>query len=428
MSSTTDTALLTPEQRLPDWANTRPVSKRYPHVDMGPVSIEPYVSEEFFELEREKIFKKMWLYVGRTERIPNAGDHFTQVIEAVRTKKNGTYPSFIICRDKNGEVRAFHNACQHRGTSVVWDNHETWGANNLKYFACRFHGWVYDTDGSLKFVPDENQFCGLNKSERGLRPVHCAVWKGFIFINVDPDPSETLEQQIKPHADLLKDFPFEKIHKRGIWTAVVDVNWKVAMDAFQEGYHVNTVHASTLPEAFNGGLNPNCRPTSIRLFERGNRSVTFMVSPDFEPPEVEKWVRQRGSSWYAAGGDESGNEFPGTNPDNDPFYAFDAHGFFPNMLVDPYIGGFYGHEFWPISVNKTRWIGSINFAEPEKPSDLIVHEHGKTLLRDAFREDTVTLDATQVGLESGAIETTILSDGEMAPRHLYNAVVEMVNS
>ena len=105
MSSTTDTALLTPEQRLPDWANTRPVSKRYPHVDMGPVSIEPYVSEEFFELEREKIFKKMWLYVGRTERIPNAGDHFTQVIEAVRTKKNGTYPSFIICRDKNGEVR-----------------------------------------------------------------------------------------------------------------------------------------------------------------------------------------------------------------------------------------------------------------------------------------------------------------------------------
>ncbi|MFT4563923.1 MAG: Rieske 2Fe-2S family protein [Gammaproteobacteria bacterium] len=426
--STSPDSVQTPESRLPDWANKRPVSERYPHVDMGPVSIQPYVSEEFFELEREKIFKKMWLYVGRTERIPNEGDHFTQVIEAVRTKKEGTYPSFIICRDKNGEVRAFHNACQHRGTTVVWDNHDTWATNNRKYFACRFHGWVYDTDGSLKFVPDENQFCGLNKTERGLRPVQCAVWKGFIFINVDPNPSQTLEEQIKPHADLLKDFPFEKIHKRGIWTAVVDVNWKVAMDAFQEGYHVNTVHASTLPEAFNGALNPNCRPTSIRLFEQGNRSVTFMVSPDFEPPAVEKWVRQRGSSWYAAGGAETGNEFPGTNPDNDPFYAFDCHGFFPNMLVDPYVGGFYGHEFWPISVNKTRWIGSINFAEPEKPSDLIVHEHGKTLLRDAFREDTVTLDATQVGLESGAIETTILSDGEMAPRHVYNAVVEMVNS
>ncbi len=419
---------LTPEQRLPDWANTRPVSDRYPDVDQGPLSIEPYVSEDFFELEREKIFKKMWLYVGRTERIPKAGDYFTQVIEAVRTKKDGTYPSFIICRDSNGEVRAFHNACQHRGTTVCWEDHENWKTHNRKYFSCRFHGWVYDTDGTLKFVPDENQFCNLNKAERGLRPVQCAVWKGFIFINVDPEPRQTLEEQIKPHADLLKDFPFEKIHKRGIWTATVNVNWKVALDAFQEGYHVNTVHASTLPEAFNGPLNPNCRPTSIRLFEQGNRSVTFMVSPDFQPPEVEKWVRQRGSSWYAAGGEETENEFPGTNPDNDPFYAFDCHGFFPNLLVDPYIGGFYGHEFWPISVNKTRWIGSINFAAPEKPSDLITHEHGKTLLRDAFREDTVTLDETQVGLESGAIETTLMSDGEMAPRHVYNTVMEMVNS
>ena len=127
----------------------------------------------------------------------------------VRTKKDGTFPSFIICRDKNGEVRAFHNACQHRGTTVCWEGHENWKTHNKKYFSCRFHGWVYDTDGSLKFVPDENQFCNLNKAERGLRPVHCAVWKGFIFINVDPEPTLSLEEQIKPHADVLKDFPFE---------------------------------------------------------------------------------------------------------------------------------------------------------------------------------------------------------------------------
>ena len=414
-------------KKLPDWANHRPNSERYPEIETGEMSIEPYVSEEFFEREREKIFKKMWLYVGRAERIPNAGDYFVQVIEAVRTNKDATYPSFIICRDNNGEIRAFYNTCMHRGTTVCWENHECWESKRRKYFSCRFHGWVYNLDGSLKSVPDENQFFDLDKSKRGLKSVNCAVWKDFIFINVDPEPRQKLEEQIKPHADLLKDFPFEKMHKRGIWTAEVNVNWKVALDAFQEGYHVNTVHAATLPEAFNGPLNPNCRPTSIRLHEQGNRSVTFMVSPDFEPPEVEKWVRQRGSSWYAAGGGETLNQFPGVNPDGDPFFAFDCHGFFPNMLVDPFIGGFYGHEFWPINVNKTRWIGSINFMEAEKPSDLISHEHGKTLLRDAFREDTVTLDATQIGLESGAIDTTIMCDGEMAPRHLYNACVEMVN-
>lgn len=413
--------------RLPDWAHRKPVSERYPDVDMGPLPIEPYVSEEFFEREREKIFKKMWLYVGRAERIPNPGDYFTQVIEVVRSKKDGTYPSFIICRDKHGEIRAFYNTCQHRGTTVCWDNHETWEARNRKYFTCRFHGWVYDTDGSLRSVPDEQLFHALNKAERGLKPVHCAVWKDFIFINVDREPRQTLEEQIAPHAALLADFPFERLRKRGIWTATVAVNWKVAIDAFQEGYHVGTVHAATLPEAFCGALNPYCRPTSIRVFPQGNRSVTFMVSPDFTPPAVEQWVRRRGSSWYAAGGDESGSQFPGVNPDGDPFYAFDCHGFFPNLLVDPFIGGFYGHEFWPISVNRTRWIGSINFVDADKPSDLIANEHGKTLLRDAFREDTVTLDATQIGLESGAIESTVMCDMEMAPRHLHNAVVEMVN-
>lgn len=427
MSATPNATIEALAARLPDWANRRPASERYPDVGMGALPIEPYISEEFFERERAKIFKRMWLYIGRAERIPKPGDYFTQTIEAVRTKKDGTSPSFIVCRDKNGEVRAFYNTCQHRGTTVVWDNYQTWDTSHRRYFACRFHGWVYDTDGSLKSVPDEKQFCNLNKAERGLKSVHCAVWKDFIFINVDPEPRQTLLEQIKPHAELLKDFPFEKMRKRGIWSATVDVNWKVAIDAFQEGYHVNTVHAATLPEAFNGALNPNCRPTSIRLFPQGNRSVTFMVSPDFVPPEVEKWVRRRGSSWYAAGAGDSSKEYPGINPDQDPFYAFDCHGFFPNLLVDPFVGGFYGHEFWPISVNKTRWIGSINFLQASRPSDLIAHEHGKTLLRDAFREDTVTLDATQVGLESGAIESTILCDAEMAPRHLYNSVLEMVN-
>ena len=427
MSATPNATIEALAARLPDWANRRPASERYPDVGMGALPIEPYISEEFFERERAKIFKRMWLYIGRAERIPKPGDYFTQTIEAVRTKKDGTSPSFIVCRDKNGEVRAFYNTCQHRGTTVVWDNYQTWDSSHRRYFACRFHGWVYDTDGSLKSVPDEKQFCNLNKAERGLKSVHCAVWKDFIFINVDPEPRQTLLEQIKPHAELLKDFPFEKMRKRGIWSATVDVNWKVAIDAFQEGYHVNTVHAATLPEAFNGALNPNCRPTSIRLFPQGNRSVTFMVSPDFVPPEVEKWVRRRGSSWYAAGAGDSSKEYPGINPDQDPFYAFDCHGFFPNLLVDPFVGGFYGHEFWPISVNKTRWIGSINFLQASRPSDLIAHEHGKTLLRDAFREDTVTLDATQVGLESGAIESTILCDAEMAPRHLYNSVLEMVN-
>lgn len=416
-----------PELRLPDWENTRPISEQHPDMDTGPVSIEPYISDEFFELEREKIFKKMWLYAGRAERLKKPGDYFVVTMEVLRTKKNGTYPSFIICRDDHGEIRAFYNACQHRGTKVCWDETDSWESSNRNYFTCRFHGWVYGHDGALKHVPNESQFFDINTAARGLKPIHCAVWKDFIFLNAKEDPDQTLEEQIAPHATNLKDFPFEKLHKTGVWTVTVNCNWKVAIDAFQEGYHVQTVHAATVPNAFNGPLNPNCTPTSIGLYEGGNRSLTFMVSPDYQPDELERWVLSRGNNWYS-GGDKIASQYKGANPNDDPFYAFDAHGFFPNMLVDPFIGGYYGHEFWPIDVNKTRWVGSINFTEPTKPSEILSQEHGKILLRDAFREDTVTLDASQEGLESGALEDVVFSDGEAAPRHLYQSVVDRVNS
>ncbi len=416
-----------PELRLPDWENTRPIAEQHPHMDTGPVSVEPYISEEFFEAEREKIFKQMWLYAGRAERLKKPGDYFVVTMEVLRTKKDGTYPSFIICRDDHGEIKAFYNACQHRGTKVCWDETDSWESSNRKYFTCRFHGWVYGHDGELKHVPNESQFFDINKSARGLKPINCAVWKDFIFINAKEDPDQALEEQIAPHTTNLKDFPFEKLRKTGVWTATVNCNWKVAIDAFQEGYHVQTVHAATIPTAFNGPLNPNCTPTSISLYEGGNRAITFMVSPDYQPDELERWVLSRGNNWYA-GGDKIKSQYQGANPNNDPFYAFDCVGFFPNMLVDPFIGGYYGHEFWPIDVNKTRWIGSINFTEATKPSELLSQEHGKILLRDAFREDTVTLDASQEGLESGALEDVVFCDGEAAPRHLYQAVVDRVNS
>ncbi|MEQ8165709.1 MAG: SRPBCC family protein [Alphaproteobacteria bacterium] len=411
-----------------DWADRHGTKERYPEMDTDPIPVEPYVSPEFFEAEREKIFKKMWLYAGRMERLPNPGDYFVQKFEVLRAEPHSTVPSFIFMRGKDNKVRAFYNACQHRGTEVAWDETETWATSHRKFLSCRFHGWTYDNEGKLVHVPDEGQFFGgVDKSCRGLKEVPCAVWKDFIFMNLDPKPRQTLMEQLGSIADVLKDFPFENMRKVGIWTSTVRCNWKVALDAFQEGYHVSTVHAGTIPEAFNGALNQFCRPTSIRLYEQGNRGVTFMVSPDYAPPPAEIWARSRGSSWYAAGGDIK-DEFPGANPEDDPYFAFSLNGVFPNMIVDPFIGGYYGHEFWPIDVNTTRWIGSINFLPPEKPSDIMVQEHGKVLLRDAFREDTVTLEASQSGIESGALDSVLMCDPESAPRHLVRACMEIVNS
>lgn len=124
----------------------------YPELGTGPIPIEPCVSQEYFELERERIYKKTWLNIGRVEQILNPGDYFVKDLPVCGT-------SVIVTRGKDGAVNALHNMCSHRGNKVVWDH-----AGTCQNFTCKFHGWSYGLDGSLKFVPDEKSFFALQKT------------------------------------------------------------------------------------------------------------------------------------------------------------------------------------------------------------------------------------------------------------------------
>ena len=150
------------------------------HYELGtePMSYEDSISPEFFELEREAIFKRAWLNVGRVEQLPRNGSYFTKELAVART-------SVIIVRDREGQVRAFHNVCRHRGNKLVWNDfpkEETSGIS--RQFVCKYHGWRYDLDGSCSFVQQEQEFFDLDKADYGLVPVHCDVWAGFIFVNL----------------------------------------------------------------------------------------------------------------------------------------------------------------------------------------------------------------------------------------------------
>ena len=155
---------------------------KHPHLGTDPIPANVFTSAEQFKLEQERIFKKVWLNVGRVDSIPNAGDYLVKDLAVCNT-------SVVVARGKDGEVNAFHNMCSHRGNKVVWDHGGT-----CQNFTCKFHGWSYGLDGKLKFVPDEESFFDLKKNALGLTRVAVDVWEGFIFVNVDPDPSETLTE------------------------------------------------------------------------------------------------------------------------------------------------------------------------------------------------------------------------------------------
>src|SRR5437879_892025 len=160
-----------------------------------PVPIAANISPEYFEKEREAVFRNSWLNVGRVEDVPCPGDYFVKDLAILNS-------SVLVVRGKDEEIRAFHNVCKHRGNRLAT------GSGSTKQFTCGFHGWTYALDGQLAFVPDQDQFFSLDRSACGLTPIAAQLWQGFIFICPQPRPAESLEEWLGKLGRELSGFPF----------------------------------------------------------------------------------------------------------------------------------------------------------------------------------------------------------------------------
>ena len=153
-----------------------------------------------------------------------------------------------MVKGNDEQIRAFHNICRHRGNKLVWNdfpNEEVKGT--CRQFTCKYHGWRYGLDGALTFVQQPGEFFDLDNADYGLSPVHCDIWNGFIFINFDPEPRQTLRDFLGPMITALDDYPFEMMTERYDFVAHNNSNWKIFADAFQEYYHVPSLHSQQVP-------------------------------------------------------------------------------------------------------------------------------------------------------------------------------------
>src|SRR5512143_1573093 len=124
-------------------ASHRSFRDQHPELGEGPIPATPYISQEYYDREIERIFLKDWLCIGREEEIQSPGDYKVKRLDFART-------AVIVMRGKDGQVRAFHNICRHRGNKVISDaGEETFGSSRAAVVTCRFHGWVYGANGAL---------------------------------------------------------------------------------------------------------------------------------------------------------------------------------------------------------------------------------------------------------------------------------------
>ena len=229
-----------------------------------------YYDEAFYRLECEKLWPHVWQMACRLEQIPNVGDW---------TDYRILDKSVIVVRTQEG-VKAFHNACRHRGVPVAEGPH---GNCKVKGFICPFHGWRYNMEGKNTFVYGRHLFSDaqLNETEIALRPCRVELWGGCAFINFD-DEAPTFRDSIGPLADRLEAWCVPDLRAEWWFATVLPANWKTAMEAFMEGFHVMKTHPQlqkTIPALYNsmygsdtGGIG---HPVNPNLSTRQNIELHF---------------------------------------------------------------------------------------------------------------------------------------------------------
>jgi phenylpropionate dioxygenase-like ring-hydroxylating dioxygenase large terminal subunit len=203
---------------------------RLPLLEAETLPAACYTSEAFYRREVEGIFRKVWNFIGRAERVADPGDYFAFEFAGIPV---------VVVRGKDRRVRAFANSCRHRGAKVMS------GEGNCPAMCCPYHAWTYGLDGKLKTAPEMDRAEGFDRKDYGLVELRLETWGGFLFLNFDPQ-AESLESFLGDLPELMRPYAFERMRCTRRKEYLIDCNWKVYVENAMESYHVPRVHTKTL--------------------------------------------------------------------------------------------------------------------------------------------------------------------------------------
>ncbi|MDO3634866.1 aromatic ring-hydroxylating oxygenase subunit alpha [Mycolicibacterium arseniciresistens] len=401
----------------------------YPGLGRGPVSLEDCVSEEFYEREREHVFKKTWLYMGRVEQVPRSGCYFTRELTFLNT-------SIIVVRGKDGVIRAMHNICPHRGNKMLWEDdpfQEVSGRAPLLY--CRFHGWRYHLDGSLHSATRQDLLLDFDADSCRVPAIQCEVWEGFVFVNLDPHNTEPLRSFLGELAHGIEGYPFEGPHQVYRFKAELQCNWKIFVDGFAESYHGPYLHASSFGsvtaearEALNKP-NPFTDALAYRLADP-HRMYSFSGEPSRRTPYSKpiECVMEASAAGPWTKRAERGPLPPGMNPTRSEKYGFDSFQFFPNFVLIFGASGFTVHTHWPTGPHSHIFETEMYYQPPRTHKERLGQELTVTYLNDIILEDASPSEGLQAMLNSGALTHFTMNDEEILLRHLHKMVGDYVEA
>jgi phenylpropionate dioxygenase-like ring-hydroxylating dioxygenase large terminal subunit len=359
------------------------VDRIFDHLDGGTTDLAPdtwrepvahYRSPARLEREIELVLRRQPVPFCPSAAVPDTGSYLAREAAGV---------PLVVVRGRDGIVRAFRNACRHRGTAVATD------AGCAKSLVCPYHGWVYGLDGGLRHVPDAHGFPDLDPSTRGLVGVAAVEQGGLVFVDqeggMSASPADHLPVLIEPDQVLLARNE-----------AVVEVNWKVLVEGFLEGYHLKATHRETFfPFGFDN-------VTVVEASGRHSR-ITFpfrRIEALRDVPPDERRV--------------------------DGTVTF-VHHVFPNVIVARLSHHTTMVVLDPVAVDRTRFV-TFTLARAQDgggtPSDAV---RDTEFVRLGAAEDLAVAMGVQRGLASGANEVLEFGRFEGAITHFHRQLHELVD-
>jgi phenylpropionate dioxygenase-like ring-hydroxylating dioxygenase large terminal subunit len=201
------------------------------YMGSSPLPVSRYTDPESFRLEKERMWPRVWQFAARDEEMPVPGDYVVY---------ENAGRSYLVTRQEDGGVRAFHNVCLHRGRKLRSEDGAT------QEFRCPYHGMTWHTDGSIKHIPCRWDFPHLRDQEMRLPEAKTARWGGYIFVREDSE-GPTIEEYLHPLPRFFERWPHDNCYT-AVWVGkVIHANWKICVEGFSEAFHAPEIHPQIMP-------------------------------------------------------------------------------------------------------------------------------------------------------------------------------------
>lgn len=311
-----------------------------------------YTDPAYHMLDQRELFSKNWQAVAHRSQLLNAGDCVTAVVAD---------NPILVVHDRDGSLRAFYNVCRHRGGPLMTED------GHCTMLQCKYHGWTYNLNGSLRGVPRWDRVDLFDRKDFGLVPVALELWQDLIWVCLD-DPATTLTALVNGIVDrvsargrnLLADLKF---YKRVIYE--VRCNWKVYVDNYLEGYHLPHVH----PEL--------CDLLDIQKYVTETSAYHSLQYSPF----------QEGDNLYGAGGGEA-------------YYFY----IWPNFMLNIIPGRLQTNRVVPLAADRCQVIFDYFYEDVTTESARKRAEDDATYAHKIQLEDIEICEHVQRGLASRAYD------------------------